>query len=815
MNTRKIWTKEEDALLKKIYPHKRKKEILAVIDEPWSTIRRRAYRLNLKRDKDKVIADSQDKSIRHDAWQPEEIELLKKIYCHNTKEKIMTHFDKTWVSIRDKAKKIGLRRDKNLINNDRKKRGPRKDAWTKDEIDLLKEVYENNKKPYILSKLNRPWQSIMIKARQNGLKRNPEIVKQEMIDGGKNAPKAENAWTKEEVQLLKEIYPIYSKKEIKDQIKRTWSSIRGKAFILGLRRDPDIIKKDNVEGTFNAVRKKYGVDYTTQLPQMKEKSKQTNLKKRGVEYPTQCDEVKEKIRKTVKMKYGTDNVFQNEQIKKKSKETMINIYGDYSPLRIPVLRKKIQNTLLARYGVKNIFELPNFIKEKFYLKYGVYNPLHVDKFIQKKKDTCLKKYGFEFATQNRKVREKLSIIGRSPEVKEKKYRTMLKKGSFHISDSEKNFYKYLQVVDKDTRFQELHPINCSLIDFYMPKYDMWVQYDGIYWHGKKFLKDIESAPKRIKKIMNRDLEQNKRIPNLVRFWEDEVNTSIAEKNINNFIKKRIEEKIKNMPTLKICHLLKKKIKYYTSEISILPFNPLNIRASDFTLSKEDMNQELSDFIKKYSYTRDTGKDLKWCFTARYKGYLGSVVIINDNSFNLNILKDNNISREALIQKGASSSWSPKNLGSMLLMFSCKWMIKNTKKRVFIGYINNDLYENGTIYKACNFLKIKNNEYMRNSIFIKIIANNKKELKKLKALESFDTVRELKNKNKESSMNINDIQRKRGSRISRVNDKKIKYIIENYENSTRKQLAESLEETERWVKRQVNILIKEDKIKRKR
>src|SRR5690606_17585806 len=53
-------------------------------------------------------------------------------------------------------------------------------------------------------------------------------------------------------------------------------------------------------------------------------------------------------------------------------------------------------------------------------------------------------------------------------------------------------------------------------------------------------------------------------------------------------------------------------------------------------------------------------------------------------------------------RGASASWAPKNLNSRLVMYACKWMVKNTSKRVFVAYSDQKAGEIGTIYQACNF-----------------------------------------------------------------------------------------------------------------
>lgn len=56
----------------------------------------------------------------------------------------------------------------------------------------------------------------------------------------------------------------------------------------------------------------------------------------------------------------------------------------------------------------------------------------------------------------------------------------------------------------------------------------------------------------------------------------------------------------------------------------------------------------------------------------------------------------------MLKRGASISWAPKNTGSRLIMFACRWMVRNTQKRAFVGYSDPQANEYGTIYQACNF-----------------------------------------------------------------------------------------------------------------
>ena len=125
--------------------------------------------------------------------------------------------------------------------------------------------------------------------------------------------------------------------------------------------------------------------------------------------------------------------------------------------------------------------------------------------------------------------------------------------------------------------------------------------------------------------------------------------------------------------------------------------PTNLKASDFILTKEEITNEHRKFIERYEWLGTCGFSVRYVFTARYNGKLGGVVMIAEpNGYQFDI------KLEALIQRGACASWTPKNLGSRLVMFSCKWMVKNTTKRIFVAYSDPEAGEIGTIYQACNF-----------------------------------------------------------------------------------------------------------------
>ena len=130
-----------------------------------------------------------------------------------------------------------------------------------------------------------------------------------------------------------------------------------------------------------------------------------------------------------------------------------------------------------------------------------------------------------------------------------------------------------------------------------------------------------------------------------------------------------------------------------------------LTTSDFTLQFEEKDEifaEVKEFILKYEWLGKLSLYPTHFFTARYKGILAGVVIMDmPNAFS-KMLGEDTRKVERLISRGACISWSPKNLASKLIAFSMKWMVKNTRFRLFFGYSDTEAKELGTIYQASNF-----------------------------------------------------------------------------------------------------------------
>ncbi len=138
------------------------------------------------------------------------------------------------------------------------------------------------------------------------------------------------------------------------------------------------------------------------------------------------------------------------------------------------------------------------------------------------------------------------------------------------------------------------------------------------------------------------------------------------------------------------------------DLSCLDFDPSTVTPKDFKLSYEEYSEEIGLFIKRYEWLGTVGVYPKWVFTARYRSILCGVVLFNEPNAYSKVLGEDTPIYEALIQRGACISWSPKGLASKLIMFGCRYLVKATQKRCFVGYSDSEAGEIGTIYQACNF-----------------------------------------------------------------------------------------------------------------
>ena len=227
----------------------------------------------------------------------------------------------------------------------------------------------------------------------------------------------------------------------------------------------------------DSIVKNYGDNYKNIF---KEKSKTSCLEKYGVSNPMQCDEFKEKSRKTCLKRYGVEYTLQTDRVKNKSKETCLEKYGVEYALQSPEIREKIKQTNHEKYGVEcplQSDQIRNKIIKSNNEKYGGVG-FASEVLTNKTKQTNIERYGVENYMQSDDYKSHLNKI------QDKINNTKRLNNTFSTSKIEEEFESYLneqQHIEHVRQYKsEKYPFNC---DFYVIKYDLYIEIQGTWLHG--------------------------------------------------------------------------------------------------------------------------------------------------------------------------------------------------------------------------------------------------------------------------------------------------------------------------------------------
>lgn len=155
----------------------------------------------------------------------------------------------------------------------------------------------------------------------------------------------------------------------------------------------------------------YGVPCVSEIPTVKEKRVQTNLKNRGTTCPLKSEEVKKKIRATNIARYGVESPRKLQEVKDKAIATCLVKYGTDNPLKADTVKEKVRETNIRRYGAENPFaaeKIKKKICETNLKKLGVAYPGQSEEIKDKIKATNLERLGVAYPGQSAEVKEKIA-----------------------------------------------------------------------------------------------------------------------------------------------------------------------------------------------------------------------------------------------------------------------------------------------------------------------------------------------------------------------------------------------------------------------
>lgn len=159
--------------------------------------------------------------------------------------------------------------------------------------------------------------------------------------------------------------------------------------------------------------------------------------------------------------------------------------------------------------------------------------------IEQRKKTCLQRYGVSCVMNIPHIqrRTQASIKAHLEEILQKQYNTKKRNHSFNISKPEEELSLYIKekfpCTQRQYRDDERYPFAC---DFYIPELDLFIEYNGIWTHGKH---PYNSTSIEDNTILERWKEKSKEHPfygNAIKTWtiSDPKKRSIATKNNLNY-----------------------------------------------------------------------------------------------------------------------------------------------------------------------------------------------------------------------------------------------------------------------------------------
>lgn len=201
----------------------------------------------------------------------------------------------------------------------------------------------------------------------------------------------------------------------------------------------------------------------------------TKEKKYGVPHYNNPDKTTE----TMNMKYGGRGLA-SKILMEKSKQTCIEKYGVDNVFKLQEVQDKCCSSKLEKYGDLH-YSNREKNKQTCIDRYGVDNPMRCKEIQEKVINTMLNRYGVKYAMLNKELANKLS----------KSLVDAHRNGKYDMSGREKtpskierDFQQYL--IDNNIKYifqyrSDLYPYLC---DFYIPDYDLYIEIQGTWTHGK-------------------------------------------------------------------------------------------------------------------------------------------------------------------------------------------------------------------------------------------------------------------------------------------------------------------------------------------
>lgn len=174
-------------------------------------------------------------------------------------------------------------------------------------------------------------------------------------------------------------------------------------------------------------------------------------------------------------RYGTENVYASDLIKERIKERHLERRGVDHPSKDPSVMARIEATMVKRHGVCNPAQSPD-VQEKMKATmrehWGVEHPMQLAHVQRALEEGCMAKHG-------------VKRFGQAPGFFTRIHEARKASGAYaRQSKTENEFHAVLMELFGEGDVERWKVVNSHWpIDFHLKSADVYVQFDGAYWHG--------------------------------------------------------------------------------------------------------------------------------------------------------------------------------------------------------------------------------------------------------------------------------------------------------------------------------------------
>ena len=168
----------------------------------------------------------------------------------------------------------------------------------------------------------------------------------------------------------------------------------------------------------------------------------------------------------------------DEDVIERRKKTCLERFGHENGFHSP----QTHQTVRERYGVESVLQLEQVhqkSRESCRKNHGVEFPLQATEIREKFQRTMMAKFGVEHALQSDAIKSTMNF----KESWQKRHEKMKSNGDYSMisSRAENLFADFLFATF--ARVERQVEVDDHLIDFFLPHENVYIQFDGVYWHG--------------------------------------------------------------------------------------------------------------------------------------------------------------------------------------------------------------------------------------------------------------------------------------------------------------------------------------------